>query len=597
MKTITLFFSKLAALLLILSLPQQAAAGSEFIALAFHDIVDTRLELTYDGVTTDHLIDQLEWLRINNYHPVSIDDLLAARDNQRPLPENPILLCWDDAYVSFYSRVLPLLKAYNYPAVLAVVGSWVTPNADGMVQYGTRLVSRDNFMSWQQLQEAANSGLVEIASHSNNLHKALLADPFGDKLPAAITHEYNPADNSHETDEQFSSRVQADLQASSDMLAAHLGVRPRVLVWPFGRYNEAARLAAVAAGMPMTLTLNPVAGNTDHLAAVGRIYPTENPNLLPFRTDLGTQRPVDVNHFIRIKSQELLEPSVTEEKIFSVYLNRVKDLSPAMVILDPIVEVDGVRKALFRNQRFPLVQDRLNRLCWHTDKRAGATVALWLDESLFTPQQGETAVAINRFFADMGKSAPTRSLIVDIPTLLPAMITAAEAVYNGESHVHFWNPDQRHQARKALPAAVELPARLSQLFQALESFQFWQPFQEINLVLSLAQLQDMETNQVAALLNLFDTLIIQTGDNKLRQASAALKDTIKLLDDAGLLQKCLFLLSMDDHSNIARALHQLPTLNIINWGYQFDNFQQGIPAADAVRPYLSKEGFPYPLRH
>jgi biofilm PGA synthesis lipoprotein PgaB len=352
-----------AALLLILSLPQQAAAGSEFIALAFHDIVDTRPELTYDGVTTDHLIDQLEWLRINNYHPVSINDLLAARDNLRPLPENPILLCWDDAYVSFYTRVLPLLKAYNYPAVLAVVGSWVTPDADSMVQYGDRLVPRDNFMSWSQLKEAAASGLVEIASHSNNLHRALLADPFGDKLPAAIAHIYDPVNKVYETDEQFSSRVRADLQASSDILAAKLGLRPRVLVWPFGRYNEAGRQAAEAVGMSVTLTLDPVAGNSDHLTAVGRIYPTQNPSLFPFRTDLTTSRPVDVNHFIRIKSQDLLEPSAGGEKVFSVYLNRVKDLSPSMVILDPLVEVDGVRKALFRNQRFPLAQDRLNRLC------------------------------------------------------------------------------------------------------------------------------------------------------------------------------------------------------------------------------------------
>ena len=39
--------------------------------------------------------------------------------------DKTILLSFDDGYESLYRRVFPLLKAYHYPAVAGVVGSWM----------------------------------------------------------------------------------------------------------------------------------------------------------------------------------------------------------------------------------------------------------------------------------------------------------------------------------------------------------------------------------------------------------------------------------------------------------------------------------------
>ena len=52
----------------------------------------------------------------------SVDDLLAARDGRKALPEKAVLLTFDDGYESFYTRVFPILKAFRFPAVLALVG-------------------------------------------------------------------------------------------------------------------------------------------------------------------------------------------------------------------------------------------------------------------------------------------------------------------------------------------------------------------------------------------------------------------------------------------------------------------------------------------
>ena len=597
MKTFTLFSVWLTAgCLLCLYSPLSALAGNEFIAIAYHDVVDQRHELTADAVTLDNLIDHFEWLKVSGYQPVSIDDLKAARAGTNPLPDKAILLCWDDGYTSFYTHVLPLLKAYQYPAVLALVGSWMAPGPEEMVQYGEQLVPRKKFMTWQQLKEVAETGLVEIASHSNNLHTALLADRSGDKLPAAIVHTFDPVTGTYETDQQFRERIRTDLQKSSDLMLKHLGFRPRVLVWPFGQYNTIALESSADIGMAITLTLNPVPGDTDHLHAIGRIYPTRNPDLKTFRYDLDSWKRPPVHHFIRVDSHDLLEPSPDEETHFNTFLDRVKNLNPNMVVLDPIIKDNGTSKALFTNTRFPVAQNRLMRLSWHTSKRAGAAVFLWLSSELFTPRDEETAETITRFFSDMGKSAPGEGLIVDNPELVQALLQEAETNSNHETGVRFWNPDKQRRARQAMSKDAA-NQQISLPFQALESFQQWQPFQEVSLVIAMDHFLNMELNQFNFLLNFFDFLIIDTGANGLRTRGTTLHTQLERLDEAGYLRKCSFLLSAEAQGNsLASELHRLPTLNIINWGYQFDRFLENSPPAASIRRLLSKGSFPYPLR-
>src|SRR5262245_12738054 len=54
-------------------------AGSRFVSVAFHDVVDTPGELDGDAVTVDRLIAFFEWLRGNGWTAITLDDLAAAQ--------------------------------------------------------------------------------------------------------------------------------------------------------------------------------------------------------------------------------------------------------------------------------------------------------------------------------------------------------------------------------------------------------------------------------------------------------------------------------------------------------------------------------------
>ena len=49
------------------------------------------------------------------------------------------------------------------------------------------------------------SGLIEIASHTHDMHKGVNANPAGSKIPAAIVPEYK--NGKYETKESYQKKV------------------------------------------------------------------------------------------------------------------------------------------------------------------------------------------------------------------------------------------------------------------------------------------------------------------------------------------------------------------------------------------------------
>lgn len=198
-----------------------------FQVLGYHDVRDdpTSAPDRYT-VSTANLLQHFAWLRKNGFNIVSVDAILAARAGTKPLPPKAVLLTFDDGYRSAYTRVFPLLKVFNYPAILAVPGSWLEVASDGRVPYEGRDLGREEFLQWDEIREMAASGLVEIASHSFDLRHGIRANPQGDQLPAAIGRRHDATSNSYESDADYTRRIRDDLVRNSDLLARRLG-QPR----------------------------------------------------------------------------------------------------------------------------------------------------------------------------------------------------------------------------------------------------------------------------------------------------------------------------------------------------------------------------------
>ncbi len=95
---------------------------------------------------------QMEWLAVNEYHPIRLMDLADALWNGSPLPEKAIVLTFDDGYIDNYQNAFPVLKNYRFPATFFVITQFNDDNKSG-------------YMSWSQLGDMARAGM-EIGSHS-----------------------------------------------------------------------------------------------------------------------------------------------------------------------------------------------------------------------------------------------------------------------------------------------------------------------------------------------------------------------------------------------------------------------------------------------
>lgn len=428
------------ALLMIMAIAAASAAraeppGQRFVSIAFHDVVDNPADLTSDAVTTKTFVQFLEWLKGTGWESVSLDDLAAAARGERRLSDKAILLTFDDGYRSLYTRVFPLLKAYRYPAVASLVGTWMEDADDGKVLYGDKKVPRTNFISWAEAREMEASGLVEFASHSYGLHRGVQANPQGNLPPAAITWRYDPRTRTYEDDAQYEARIRADLAKSRATMEAELGHPPRALTWPFGRYTGPALDVAKELGFSFALTLEPEPAYTGDLYAIQRYFPSQNPSLGDIVRNL---------RFEPERPQTLRVACLTLDAIAGAGRGRRQDealghlieglraLGTNTVVIEAGAALRSPGAPLgdvyFPNRLRRMRVDLLSRATWQIRTRGGADVFLHLPLAATAAAVGNANVP--RLFAEMLRHARPDGVVIDMP--LPPL-PGAIAAYRPES--------------------------------------------------------------------------------------------------------------------------------------------------------------------
>lgn len=361
---------------------EQPRPETGFEVLAYHDVRD-RVRDDFDRdqyvISTRNLIDHLSWLETNGYVPVSIDEILAARDGGPALPDKAVLLTFDDGFKSVHTHVLPILEAFGFPAVVSIVTDWIDNDVE--VEQGGRTLTREHFMSWDEVRELADSGLVEIASHTHDLHRGILGNPQDNEQPAAVTRRYL-GDAAYESEADYLARIDRDLAASAERIRAHTGRAPRVVTWPYGEYNEQLLEAAARHGMTMSLTLGEGSNSVDDLRAVNRHLLQANPRVEELGAMLLYPRRPPIMRAAQVDLDYVYDENPTQqEQNLSALLDRIKALEISHVFLQAFADPDadgGAAALYFPNRHLPMRADLFNRVAWQLQTRANVQVYAWL---------------------------------------------------------------------------------------------------------------------------------------------------------------------------------------------------------------------------
>jgi peptidoglycan/xylan/chitin deacetylase (PgdA/CDA1 family) len=123
--------------------------------LMYHHIAIAPEATTLPGLYHSPAIfeSQLVSLQNNCYQTVFIRDLARALDGSESLPSQSLALTFDDGYDDIYLYAFPLLKKYQMKGTMYII---------------VNALDTPGYLTKEQVREMADSGYVEIASHTLN---------------------------------------------------------------------------------------------------------------------------------------------------------------------------------------------------------------------------------------------------------------------------------------------------------------------------------------------------------------------------------------------------------------------------------------------
>ena len=460
---------------------------NSFLVLGYHDVEDGAADQRYLSVRTSALSDQMAWLRDNGYQPISVQQILDAHDGKIVLPEKAVLLTFDDGYSSFYTRVWPLLKAYNWPALWAPVGSWVDAPANKKVDFGGLMTARDKFATWKMVEEMGKSPLVEVGAHTWNSHFGAEANPQGSKEPAVANRLYDKKTGTYETDEQYKRRINTDISLITNKIKSVTGKSPRAWVWPYGAANGTTLNLAKEHGYKMAFTLNEGLANAAFLDDIPRVLISDNPSLKRFASQVAQVREPQTMRVMHVDLDYVYDKDPAQQKRnIDKLIQRVYDMRISHVFLQAYADPKGdgnIREVYFPNRWLPMRADLFNYISWQLQTRAGVTVYAWmpvlafdLDASIprvtaWDPKTGRTAINHENYVRLSPWSSEARQRITEIYEDLAKHASFKGILFHDDAFL----TDFEDASPEALAAyrAAGLPGSIEQIRNNPQAFERW----------------------------------------------------------------------------------------------------------------------------
>ncbi len=164
------------------------------------------------------------------------------------LPPKPLVITIDDGSESVYKLFAPRAARYKYPYSLAVVTSWLGdgPTSDHATM---ELGKPDPTMTWKQAKELFDTGFVEIIAHSDSLHYQAVEQVGAEQAtPAETTRQFLLERGRTETMLEYERRIRNDMLTTRRRLSEHDFDATTIFCWPYGEWNQQAKLIARKAG-------------------------------------------------------------------------------------------------------------------------------------------------------------------------------------------------------------------------------------------------------------------------------------------------------------------------------------------------------------
>ncbi len=164
-------------------------------------------------------------LKSEGYTTVTFDMLYEYVTYGTELPEKPVIITFDDGYMSNYERAYPLLEKYGMCATVFAIGSSV--GADTYKDTDNAITPH---FGEDEMREMVESGVIDIGSHTYDMHQSEAYESGAARTKMAQLDG--------ESEAEYLDALRADVNKSKQQLFGITGEEVRVLSFPQGYYND-----------------------------------------------------------------------------------------------------------------------------------------------------------------------------------------------------------------------------------------------------------------------------------------------------------------------------------------------------------------------
>lgn len=209
---------------------------AELPVVMYHQLTKNPKKSGKYVLTVEQFEKDLIFLKSKGYQSVTVKQLLDFSQGNGEIPEKAILITFDDGQETLYEYALPLLEKYGFTAVGFVVGA--------LADYYTEIDDHNlnySYLNWQQIKEMSDGNIIEIESHSFDLHKNT-GNRSGIKK------------KKDETVEAYREFLCSDVAKMKTAMENNAGKTPVAFAFPFGSFSSESTQILKECGFKMTLT-------------------------------------------------------------------------------------------------------------------------------------------------------------------------------------------------------------------------------------------------------------------------------------------------------------------------------------------------------
>ncbi len=186
--------------------PKIADDGVRVSVIGYHDIGEGLPE-TAMRIHTSKFRKQMEAIRLLGIKVITLDEFIAWKKGETPIPEKSILITFDDGWKSVYTDAFPVLKEFGFPFTIFLYKNYI----DGG---GKALTTR-------MIQEMLNAGGLSIGSHS-------VSHPY----PMTVKSYRKKGANA------FDAYLRKEMGESKRYIESKFPVKANTYAYPGGFYTE-----------------------------------------------------------------------------------------------------------------------------------------------------------------------------------------------------------------------------------------------------------------------------------------------------------------------------------------------------------------------